>query len=251
MTRAFRGRPASLSPIDPPPLPDGSVASASEAYAINNRGHILITGHYSNAGRARSHLFDGTRFALISNSANGMPLDNPRGINDDPQVVGYLLPPRPPGQIGLAQGYVYDVDNSVFHGEIILFNSPTYLTGINNSRRMVGSVWTDLLAFRAFYLAGTDPATAVLIDIPGATQGAGNGINNASDSRCIEHVGTYWTADGNSHGFVHLQAGNVATFDVPDAVQTPAYGVNDNGDIVGASQDKAGVTRGFLAPAPF
>jgi uncharacterized membrane protein len=50
---------------------------------------------------------------------------------------------------------------------------------------------------------------------------------------------------------VHLQAGQFATFDVPGAVQTQAYGVNDNGDIVGGSQDKAGITHGFLAPAPF
>ena len=116
---------------------------------------------------------------------------------------------------------------------------------------MVGSAWSDLVSFRAFYLPGTDAATANLIDIPGATGSAGNGINDAADPGCIKHVGTYWTAEGKAHGFVHLQAGQVASFDVPDAVQTQAYGVNDNGDIVGSFQDRTGMTHGFLALAPF
>jgi probable HAF family extracellular repeat protein len=246
MTRSFRRRPGSFALIDPPPLPDGTVASSSEAYAISNRGNILITGHYPTG--ARSYLLNGARFVLLSNSPTGTTVQNPRGVNDDPQVVGYLFPPRPPGQIGLAQGYVYDVNNSVFHGGFTVFDSPTYLTGMNDTHRKVGSAWTDVVTFRAFYLAGIDPATAFLIDIPGATGSVGNGINNAADPGCIKHVGTYWTVDGNSHGFVHLQAGQVATFDVPGAVQTQAYGINDNGDIVGIFKDTAGVTRGFLAP---
>jgi probable HAF family extracellular repeat protein len=246
MTRSFRGRPGSFTLIDPPPLPDGTVASSSEAYAINNRGNIIIIGHYPTG--ARSYLFNGTSFLPLP--ATGRPLDNPRGINDDPQVVGFLFPSQPPGQIGLAQGYVYDVNNSVFHGGFTVFDFPTYLTGMNDNHRKVGSAWTDAVTFRAFYLAGVDPPSAVLIDIPGGTESVGNGINNAADPGCTRHVGTYWTADGNSHGFVHLQAGQVATVDVPDAVQTEAYAVNDNGDIVGIFQDKGGVTRGFFAPAP-
>src|SRR5215469_15437674 len=59
MTRSFRGRLGSFALIDPPPLPDGTVASSSEAYAINNRGNILITGHYPNPSGTRSYLLDG------------------------------------------------------------------------------------------------------------------------------------------------------------------------------------------------
>jgi uncharacterized membrane protein len=128
----------------------------------------------------------------------------------------------------------------------------TYLAGINNTHRMVGSAQSSgPFITKAFYLASPDVTNAQLIDISGATSSTGSGVNNAADPGCIRHVGTYWTADGNSHGFVHLQAGQVATFDVPNAVQTAAYAVNDNGDIVGSFQDKAGKTHGFLAPAPF
>jgi probable HAF family extracellular repeat protein len=249
ITRSFRGQPGSLMAVDPPPLSNGSTASSSEAYAINSRGNIIITGHYP-AG-AQSYLFDGTSFNALSFPATGRPLDNPRGINDDPRLVGSYYAPVGRGNF-LLRGYQYDVTQSVFRDVTIFDNMPTYLAGINNSGRMVGSVQTGgLFMTKAFYLAGPDTASAQTIEISGATSSTGSGINNAADPGCIRHVGTYWTADGNSHGFVHLQAGQVTTFDVPNAVQTAAYAVNDNGDIVGSFQDKAGKTHGFLAPAPF
>jgi probable HAF family extracellular repeat protein len=248
VTRAFRGRPGSLTTIDPPPLPDGSTAFSSEADAINNRGDVVVIGHYR-AG-ARTYLFNGTSFTALSNTATGQPLLRPGGINDDPQVVG----PRPTAVriIEFPQGYVYDVNSSTFHDVTVFSNMSTYLAGINNTHRMVGSLQSGgPFITKAFYLESSDVTNAQLIDISGATSSVGSGINNAADPGCIKHVGTYWTADGNSHGFVHLQAGQLATFDVPNAVQTAAYGVNDNGDIVGSFQDKAGKTHGFLAPAPF
>jgi len=69
ITRAVRGGPANFAPVDPPPLPGGSVASSSEALAINSRGSIIIMGHYP-AG-AQSYLFDGTSFNALSFPVTG------------------------------------------------------------------------------------------------------------------------------------------------------------------------------------
>jgi probable HAF family extracellular repeat protein len=249
IARSFRGQPGSLMAVDPPPLFNGSTASSSEAYAINSRGNIIITGHYP-AG-AQSYLFDGTSFNALSFPATGRPLDNPRGINDDPRVVGSYYAPVGRGNF-LLREYQYDVTQSGFRDVTIFDNMPTYLAGINNSGRMVGSAQTGgLFMTKAFYLAGPDTASAQTIEISGATSSTGSGINNAADPGCIKHVGTYWTADGNSHGFVHLQAGQLATFDVPGAVQTQAYGVNDNGDMSVSPRIRPGSLTGSWPRRPF
>jgi hypothetical protein len=51
-------------------------------------------------------------------------------------------------------------------------------------------------------------------------------------------VGVYVDDDGMRHGFV-LERGRFTSIDVPGAVDTDAFGVNDRGQIVGAFRKAA------------
>jgi uncharacterized membrane protein len=237
-TRGFRGRLGSFTVID-----FFAGAFAVEPRAINNAGKIALT--VQDEGGISAFLVDGNSIIPLDKPPS-VPVADPRGLNDDDFVVGAFS--NPPG---VSHGYVYPpgYDPAGF-GAIDIRDSPTYLNGINNTRRMVGSVLVRPFVSRAFYLAGPDIASAVIIEIPFPgrnIQSSAHGITNAEDPACIKHVGTYHSRNGIDHGFVHLQAGQFARFDFPDAARTRAFGINDRGDIVGEFDDQNGVTHGFLA----
>jgi hypothetical protein len=59
-------------------------------------------------------------------------------------------------------------------------------------------------------------------------------------------VGVYKLRDGSTHGFV-LRNGIYSSVDYPRATATQAWGINDNGEIVGQWTDTANVNHGFHA----
>ena len=68
------------------------------------------------------------------------------------------------------------------------------------------------------------------------------GVDSAGDV-----VGTYYTGDGAAHGFVYLN-GNYRTFtelNVPGAGSTQAFGVSNNGIVVGQAIERSG-DLGFI-----
>jgi hypothetical protein len=81
-------------------------------------------------------------------------------------------------------------------------------------------------------------ATFQLLDVPGATNSLGLGINSRGD------IVGQWGAMGVQRGFL-WSGGSFTTIEVPGATQTVARGINARGDLVGFYV-ASGVRHGFL-----
>jgi len=206
-----------------------------KAFDINNVGLGRVVGTVRDGSGQRAFLWDGSTVSFPGNP----PIPNASGINDSDLIVGFFSDPT-----GKQHGFTLPPG---LGGPINVFNNlPTQTFGINNTRRMVGTLQETTGEFRAFYLSGPDMASALRIAIPGASRSDAYGINDASDPGGVRHVGTY-TVGGVDHGFVHTEARGVETFDFPGAVHTRAFGINDAGEIVGEYVDSNGRTHGFIA----
>ncbi len=63
-------------------------------------------------------------------------------------------------------------------------------------------------------------------------------------------MGFYLDANNDDHGFLY-RGGSYFSVDVPGALRTDAYGVNDSGQIVGSYVDANFIGHGFIAtPTP-
>jgi uncharacterized membrane protein len=86
--------------------------------------------------------------------------------------------------------------------------------------------------------SASDQETFTTIDVPGASDTFGQGINDRGDI-----VGEY-DSNGMSHGFL-LSGGTFTTIDFPGATSGRARGINRHGDIVGLYVID-GMTHGYL-----
>ncbi|WP_025042068.1 hypothetical protein [Nitrosospira briensis] len=205
-----------------------------KAFDINNSGPGEIVGTVRDAFGQRAFLLDG---GVISFPGNP-PIPTAYGINDGGLIVGTFS-----DMAGRNYGFTFPPGPS---GPISVFNDlSTQTFGINNTRRMVGTLQEATGEFNAFYLSGPDIASAERIVIPGATRSDAYGINDADAPDEVRHVGTY-TKDGIDRGFIFTEARGVETFNVPRAKHTRAFGINDAGEIVGEYVDSFDHTHGFL-----
>ncbi len=214
--RAFKRDPGTIFvPINI----DGAIEV--KAFDINNVGLGNVVGTVRDGSGQRAFLWDGSTVSFPGNPS----ISDASGLNDDGMIVGSFS-----DQIGKQHGFTLPPG---LGGPINVFdNLSTQTFGINNTRRMVGTLQESSGEFHAFYLSGPDIASAQRIDIPGASRSDAYGINDAADPAQVRHVGTY-TTGGVDHGFVHTQARGVETFDFPGAQHTRAFGINDAGEIVG------------------
>jgi len=214
-----------------------SGAIEARAFDINNVGLGTVVGTVIDGSGQRAFLWDGSTVSFPGNP----PPPNGLGVNDNgnpPMIVGYFS-----DQAGKQHGFTLPPG---LGGPINVFNNlSTQTFGINNTRRMVGTLQESSGEFHAFYLSGPDIASAQRITIQGASRSDAYGLNNAGDPAQVRHVGTY-TMGGVDHGFVHTQSRGVETFDFPGAQHTRAFGINDVGEIVGEYVDSNGRTHGFL-----
>jgi probable HAF family extracellular repeat protein len=209
-------------------------ATEVKAFDINNIGLGNVGGTVLDTSGLHAFLWDGTKFTFPGNP----PIPNASGINDDGLIVGFFS-----DTTGKQHGFTLPPG---LGGPINVFsNLSTQTFGINNTRRMVGTLQETSGEFRAFYLSGPDIASAQRITIQNASRSDAYGINNADDPAQVRHVGTV-TINGQDHGFVQTQSQGVQTFDFPSAQHTRAFGVNDSGEIVGEYVDSSGHTHGFL-----
>jgi uncharacterized membrane protein len=205
-----------------------------KAFDINNSGPGEIVGTVRDPSGQRAFLLDG---GVISYPGEPF-IPSAHGINDGGLIVGsfsdmagrnygFTIPPGPGAPINVFN----DLSTQTF--------------GINNTRRMVGTLQEATGESSAFYLSGPDIASAARIAIPGASRSDAYGINDADAPDKVKHVGTY-TRNGIDRGFIFTEARGLETFNVPRAKHTSAFGINDAGEIVGEYVDSYDHTHGFL-----
>ena len=241
-------------------------ADRTEAYGINNAGHIV--GLFFDATGQHGFVKDGNDYVVIDVGIDGT---SAFGINDVRQIVG----------IASDQGFLKDGDNVVSiaipssnftvasdinnvggvagtfnddfgtHGffkdgdNFIPIDGPealfTEATGINDSGEIVGNYISSVGSFQAFKLSG---GLLSVIQAPAAT------LTEAGDINQHGHVvGSFVDPNGVVHGFV-MSDSEITIVDAPDAASpnfTQAKGINDAGSLVGWFDEGGGKVHGFLA----
>jgi YD repeat-containing protein len=174
------------------------------------------------------------------------------GVNNHGQVVGsyraggYLI-----GE-GTVRGFLYH------RGRLATFGLPgldrpgveATVTDIDDRARLLGSTVEVASGAGHGFLRDTD-GRITLIDHPNAagTVLGGSGTVAAQLTDRGEIVG-YFAAGGTVHGFVRDRRGRFATIDRPGAKATAVTGINERGQLVGASS-AAGPAELFTSPEAF
>ena len=84
----------------------------------------------------------------------------------------------------------------------------------------------------------------LVVNYPGAAT-TSTYVLDINDNGTI--VGAFKTTDPDvEHGFVRTPDGQYTQLDIPGAIQSEAYGINNSGDIVGRYRDTGGVDHGYL-----
>ena len=110
--------------------------------------------------------------------------------------------------------------------------------GVDVFGRILGVYWD---ADGTYHGMLSHDGNEVPFDVDGARDTYPLGLNIEGDS-----VG-YWDADGaTTHGYVRRANGQVATLDVPAALATAAFAINDFGQVAGYFVDASGGVHGFL-----
>lgn len=222
-----RERDDAFTVVDPP---DGNV---NEVVGINDRNQIV--GRYvDSADRAHGFLKDKRGFSPID--VPGATATSTFQINDRGQIVGsYSTTSNNTGFP--SRGFMLDAS-----GEFTLIDVPgslhTSAAGINNRGQIVGEFQDAAGAFHGF-LRDRD-GNFTTIDAPSATGGT---VLTAINDRG-EILGGYVDDKGMVHAF-RWHKGAFSVIDVPGAVATVPFAINNRSDIVGFFND--GVrNKGFL-----
>lgn len=217
----------------------------TRAAGINARGEIVGTYRLpADPPNARhGFLFSEGLFTTID--PPGAVFTNPLGISEWGDVVGRFClttPCQPHGPN--VHGFLLS------DGEFTTIDVPgargTNAWKINGRGDVVGG-YTDADGKGLVFLLERHNARFTTIDLPAVVEISvdNGGINSRRDV-----VGTYCdiapcTGESlDSHGFL-LSGGRSTTIDVPGAIRTIAFGINERGDIVGGYADGAGF-HGFL-----
>jgi uncharacterized membrane protein len=169
---------------------------------------------------------------------------NPLGINERGEIVGRFctqVPCRPEGPnvhgFFLSEGEFTTIDVPGAMG--------TNAWKINQRGDVVGG-YSAADGSRHVFLLDMRSGHITTVDIPGRPNVA---MENGAINALGDIVGFYCDSAPclgpslDAHGFAML-GGQVTALDVPGAIATNAFGINERGDIVGVYQDAAGM-RGF------
>lgn len=189
--------------------------SFTDAWGINDSG--LIVGSTANGNSPESgYSYDGTTFKDIR--APGARETRPLGVNNAGAVVGTTQPRLGVPEHGFAmigtRGQKISPPGT---------NRPTWVSGINNLKQMVGDVSTSSSDEGFLYAHGNYQRT----DFPDAVITDFNGIN---DNGIV--VGYSWANSCQGCGFA-FKDGKFLSFTYPGALFTVAQGINNSGQIVG------------------
>lgn len=188
----------------------------SEALGINNQGDIV--GDYSTGKTEHGLLLSHGKYITIDAQATyeGFQLS---GINDKGQIVGFY----------------YD-RNSHVHGFLWQHGKFSPISQLINQG--IGG-----LGPTAINNLGQIVLNGCLIDKNGHHTAPGKyGIIGTSTH---DQVGSYSDSRKHIHGF-RLHNGMYTTIDIPSAIVTQAWAINDKGEIVGTYSDTNDQKHGFL-----
>src|SRR5882672_4288214 len=104
------------------------------------------------------------------------------------------------------------------------------LIALSWTARFCALMWFTVVAS---HYGSAQSGGIIEFDVPGAAETIPNGINSAGST-----AGYYTDAQFVYHGFIRDSAGNLTTFDEPDAAQGASLGtfplaINDSGEIAG------------------
>ena len=233
------GRNGRFTPIDFPN------AVFTRAAGINARRDIVGTYRLPTDPANVRHGFRLSEGQFMTIEPPGAVFTNPLGINERGDIVGRFClttPCRPEGPN--VHGFLLS------DGEFTRIDVPD-AKGTNawkvNARGDIVGGYTDADGKRRVFLLGGHKRDVITVDVPGVVENANEngGINSQRDI-----VGGYCDtapctgASRDAHGFL-LSGGLLTTIDVPGAILTEAFGINERGDIVGVYEDAAGL-HGFL-----
>jgi uncharacterized membrane protein len=217
----------------------------TRAAAINARREIAGTYRLPTDPPSARHgfLFSEGRFTTID--PPGAVFTNPLGISEWGDIVGRFClttscQPHGPNVHGflLSDGEFTTIDVPGARG--------TNAWKINGRGDVVGG-YTDADGKGLVFLLERHNGRFTTIDLPAVVEIS---VDNGGINSRRELAGTYCdiapcTGESlASHGFL-LSEGRSTTIDVPGAIRTIAFGINERGDIVGGYADGAGF-HGFL-----
>jgi probable HAF family extracellular repeat protein len=201
-------------------------ASFTSVNGVNASGDLV--GRYTLDGRSHGYLW--SKGALTTLDPPGSVLSFAFFLNAKGQVAGYS---RDAG--GTRHGFVWH------KGVFTTIDAPgagpggTRIIGINDRGDVVGTYQDATGQFHGFLLSG---GVFTTLDAPGSNGfTVAEGINNRGH---IVGAG----ADEATRGFVLID-GVYTLIEVPGAVWTDVYAINNKGEIVGAYEDAEGI-HGFL-----
>ncbi len=150
--------------------------------------------------------------------------------------------------------------NPAFAQNIVVFDVPgaanTRAMRINETAEIAGSYYDVNQSAHGFYRSSTGVITA--FDVPGANQGFLLGTTPASINDAATIAGFYTATNGhaatNYHGFTRDRAGNIVTFDAPDASTRSNEGtfvsaINQSGQVAGYYNRASLSTLGYIRDA--
>jgi uncharacterized membrane protein len=226
-------------------LVDFPGAVFTRAAGINARREIVGTYRLPTDPPSARHgfLLSEGRFSTID--PPGAVFTNPLGITAWGEIVGRFCVTTP------CQPHGPNVHGFLLSGgEFTTIDVPgargTNAWKISARGDIVGG-YTDANGKGHVYLLDRHKGSFTTIDVPAVTEISvdNGGINSQRDvvsTHCDIAPCTGESLD--SHGFL-LSGSRLTTIDVPDAIRTIAFGINERGDIVGGYADDAGF-HGFL-----
>lgn len=217
----------------------------TRAAGINSRGEIVGTYRLPTdpLNARRGFLFSDGQFTTID--PPGAIFTNPLGISESGDIVGRFCittPCQPHGPN--VHGFLLS------DGEFTTIDIPgargTNAWKINARGDIVGG-YTDTDGKGHVFLLNRYKKSLTTIDVPDVVEISvdNGGINSRRDVVSIYCDIAPCTGESlDSHGFL-LTGSRLTSVDVPGAIRTIAFGINERGDIVGGYADGAGF-HGFL-----
>jgi hypothetical protein len=209
-------------------------AQSTSTWAVNNAG--VLVGQYTNSkGVTHGMMMNGTTVTNIDDPKGLAGTTVCTGINKNNDIVGYYAPPANPTS---AVGFYYSA------GTFTDIPGPagstlSDATSINDSGQVIGYFVDSSNVAHGFLLSAVG-GTYQQLDVPGATQSYGYGINNAGE------VTLQWT---DAAGEIEAALYNGSTYtpiNLPGATNLYVHALNNNGDAVYSWLDAAGNFHGGL-----